>query len=47
MVKRVFVTAPVNNFDRVFDDTVKAYREMGGDARVAEAQEIYKKQQAK
>jgi hypothetical protein len=41
------VTARAGEFDRVFDSILKDYREMGGDARVAEAREIYKNQQGR
>jgi putative aldouronate transport system substrate-binding protein len=37
------ITAPVADFDKIFADTVKTYREMGGDAIVEEALRLYKK----
>jgi putative aldouronate transport system substrate-binding protein len=35
------VTAPAANFDRIFDATIRQYREMGGDDLVAELQKLY------
>jgi putative aldouronate transport system substrate-binding protein len=36
------ITAPPANFDRLFDDTLRQYREMGGDEIAAEARKLYR-----